>query len=113
MIGSRMVPLTSWKRLVRYVSAQDGIVRYGEPITDLPTTNIDELANTGTLEVEILEGLDFVSAKPTGRRDQVKQLLGPLKPSDVPVIRCIGLNYKSHSEFITSHNSSHSENYIN
>jgi hypothetical protein len=23
--------------------------------------------------------------------------LGPLEPTDVPIIRCIGLNYKTHS----------------
>merc|ERR1712137_441809 len=41
-------------------------------------------------------GDSFISVKPTGEEDEVKQLLGPLTPEDVPIVRCVGLNYKTH-----------------
>lgn len=94
-----MVRLTQWDRLVRYVSAKDGQVHYGEPIADTEA-DIDELAASGALRVKLLEGSNAISATPTGDEDQVKKLLGPLVPNEVPIIRCTGLNYKTHSEFM-------------
>ena len=96
---STMAPLTAWDRLVRYVSAKDGKVRYGEPIVSDSKPDIDRLAQDGKLEVTVLEGANPLDAKPTGEKDTVKQLLGPLTPKDVPIIRCVGLNYKTHSTF--------------
>jgi hypothetical protein len=93
-----MAPLTSWDRLVRYVSAKDGKIRYGEPIVSDSKPDIDQLAQDGKLEVNVLEGPTPVEAKATGEKDSVKQLLGPLTPKDVPIIRCVGLNYKTHSK---------------
>lgn len=93
-----MTPLTAWDRLVRYVSAKDGKIRYGEPIVSDSKPDIDQLAQDGKLEVKILDGANPIEAKPTGEQDSVKQLLGPLTPKDVPIIRCIGLNYKTHSK---------------
>ena len=98
---SKMAPLTAWDRLVRYVSAKDGKIRYGEPIVSDSKPDIDQLAQDGKLEVKILEGANPIEAKPTGEQDSVKQLLGPLTPKDVPIIRCIGLNYKTHSRYLT------------
>lgn len=99
---STMAPLTAWDRLVRYVSAKDGKVRYGEPIVSDSKPDIDQLAQDGKLEVTVLDGPNPLQAKPTGEQDQVKQLLGPLTPKDVPLIRCIGLNYKTHSTLFFS-----------
>ena len=92
--------LTKWDRLIRYVSAKDGKVRYGEPIVgDSKHPDIDALALKGGLKVKVLEGPTPIQAAPTGEEDEVKELLGPLTPHDVPVIRCVGLNYKTHSKF--------------
>ena len=93
-----MAPITSWERLVRYISAKDGKIRYGEPIVSDEKPDIDQLAQDGKLEVNILEGANPIEAKSTGEKDTVKQLLGPLTPKDVPIIRCVGLNYKTHSK---------------
>lgn len=92
-------PLTAWKRLIRYVSAKDGSIKYGEPIipSDDTRPDIDALAQKGGLKVKVLAGDSPLSAKPTGEEDEVKQLLGPLTPEDVPIVRCVGLNYKTHS----------------
>lgn len=88
--------LTAWNRLVRYISASDGREKYGEPILDSDEADIASLAQDGKLEVTVLEGNDPLSAKPTSNKDRVQRLLGPLREQDVPIIRCIGLNYKSH-----------------
>lgn len=93
-----MAAITKWDRLIRYVSAKDGQIRYGEPLVSDSKPDIDQLAQDGTLTVKILEGATPFLAEPTGAQDQVKHLLGPLTPKDVPVVRCTGLNYKTHSE---------------
>lgn len=93
-----MPPLVTWKRLVRYEPAGDSShVCYGDPVLKDASANVSELASQGELEVEVLEGDDPISAKPTGRWEKVGNLLGPLEPRNVPLVRCIGLNYKSHS----------------
>ena len=93
-----MAPLTKWVRLVRYVSAKDGKVRYGEPIVSESKPDIDGLALKGGLKVKVLDGPTPFQAAPTGEEDEVKELLGPLTPQDVSVVRCTGLNYKTHSK---------------
>lgn len=93
----------AWDRLVRYVSAKDGSARYGDPIVDSKTADIDALALSGKLEVKVLEGsvkdAGLFGLKATGEKDTVEKLLGPLTPGDVPIVRCVGLNYKTHSSF--------------
>ncbi|KAK4543238.1 hypothetical protein LTR36_005788 [Oleoguttula mirabilis] len=91
-----MASLTKWDRLVRYVSAKDGNIRLGEPIVSDAKPDIDELARKGGLKVKVLEGPTPILAAPTGDEDEVKELLGPLTPKDVSIIRCTGLNYKTH-----------------
>lgn len=86
----------AWDRLIRFVSASDGKTKFGEPILESSEADVAELARKGGLEVNVLEGSDALSAQPTGGKDQVKTLLGPLRPQDVPIIRCIGLNYNTH-----------------
>lgn len=89
----------AWTRLVRFVAANgDGSVQYGEPIVEGASTDIAKLARDGKLEVHVCSGEDVFSAKPTAEKKLVKKLLGPLKPDEVPIIRCIGLNYKTHSK---------------
>ena len=90
----------SWNRFVRYVPEGSADVRYGDPILPEGSTgiNISELASQGKLQVKVLKGADPFSATPCGRTESVKKLLGPLEPRDVPIIRCIGLNYKTHSK---------------
>ncbi|KAI0593138.1 hypothetical protein F4775DRAFT_587050 [Biscogniauxia sp. FL1348] len=87
----------TWDRLVRYVSAQDNQIHYGEPIVQ-PTEveNIAQLARDGKLQVKVMDGADPLSVEHTGRVDVVKTLLGPIEPKNTPIMRCIGLNYKSH-----------------
>ena len=91
----------AWDRLVRYVSATDDQIRYGEPILEpAEVENVAQLATEGKLEVKVLDGADPISAQRTDRVDKVKVLLGPIEPRNTPIFRCIGLNYKSHSKGI-------------
>jgi hypothetical protein len=92
--------LVAWDRLVRYVpeGAAEGTVRYGDPIlADSEVDMLSQLADEGKLRVKVLQGASPLDAKPTGKIDTVKKLLGPLESANVPIIRCIGLNYKTHS----------------
>ena len=94
-----MAKVVAWDRFVRYQPVAGVEVRYGQPILDATQTDeVAELAKNGILEVEILEGSSPFDATPTGSREKVGKLLGPLTAGDVPIVRCIGLNYKTHSE---------------
>ncbi|KAH7418071.1 hypothetical protein BKA64DRAFT_187575 [Cadophora sp. MPI-SDFR-AT-0126] len=91
---SKLVP---WTRLVRYVPVEaEGTVRYGEPIVSDENDGIAKLASTGQLRVRVCEGSDPLEANPTEQLQTVKKLLGPLEAKNVPIIRCIGLNYRTH-----------------
>ncbi|RMX80692.1 hypothetical protein D0869_07367 [Hortaea werneckii] len=95
-VSRTMASVTKWDRLIRYVSAKDGKTRYGDPIVSGENPDIDDLAQKGGLKVKVLEGATPIAAAPTGEEDDVKTLLGPLTPKDVPIVRCTGLNYKTH-----------------
>ena len=85
-----------WTRLVRYTSSDSDAVKYGEPIA-YPTADLGKVAKEGGLKVKRLLGSDPFSLEMTDTTETVHRLYGPLEPKDVPIIRCIGLNYKTHS----------------
>lgn len=90
--------VVAWSRLIRYVNS-DGLIKYGEPIlNDLDSHDITELAQACKLFVRVCDGVNAIEAVPTTRVEQVHKLLGPLAAQEVPIIRCIGLNYKTHSK---------------
>lgn len=88
-----------WTRLVRYTSSADGPVKYGEPVSS-PNADLGQLAKKGKLQVKQLSGSDPFLLETTNVTETVFCLYGPLEPKDVPIIRCIGLNYKTHSEWL-------------
>lgn len=94
---NRPIMAVTWDRLVRYVAEGDGTVRYGEPIIDVDQ-DIGGLAAAERLRVKVLEGSDIFSVQAGSKVETVGTLLGPLTVEDVPIIRCIGLNYKTHSK---------------
>lgn len=94
----KMSPVSlSWTRLIRYSSTADGAVKYGEPIV-AQNADIGQLAQEGKLQVQQLLGTDPFHLAKTNVIETVFRLYGPLEPKDVPIIRCIGLNYKTHSK---------------
>ncbi|PCH02622.1 Hypothetical protein PENO1_036750 [Penicillium occitanis (nom. inval.)] len=80
-----MAPLTHWDRLVRYVSAKDGRVRYGEPILDSRDDVERQITAGAAVKVRVLEGSSALTAVPTDEEDEIQQLLGPLSPAEVPI----------------------------
>ena len=88
---SQAKPIVAWSRLVRYKD-ENGTVKYGEPVSD------EASFEDGKVEVRICEGSSIFDAKPTSEVEVAHKLVGPLTPQDVPIIRCIGLNYRTHSK---------------
>lgn len=89
----------AWKRLIRF-EATDGRILYGEPILpseeyDLGLVNVDD-----NLTAKIIKGQDiFSEAGDTHVSDEiagVRKVLGPLTAAEVPILRCVGLNYAKH-----------------
>lgn len=91
-----------WSRLVRFVST-DGRLLRGEPILPSADFDIGLVSSSTKLTAKVLAGDDLfdVSGKThlTEEIVTVQKLLGPLAPEDVPNLRCVGLNYKTHSEY--------------
>lgn len=98
-MSAKSVP---WSRLIRFIST-DGRVLRGEPI--LPSADFDLGLTTPStkLTAKVLAGDDIfdVSGKThlTEEIATVDKLLGPLAPQDVTNLRCVGLNYKTHSKY--------------
>lgn len=85
----------SWSRLIRFLDDEDQVC-LGDAVAN-SAQDLASLLEAGSLTAEKLAGNDIFDAKPTGKIVQVKSLLGPLTPRDVPILRCVGLNYAKHS----------------
>ncbi|KAG5419626.1 hypothetical protein I9W82_001506 [Candida metapsilosis] len=86
----------TWKRLIRFV-ANDGKIYRGEPIvTDAEYDVGKQLLQGKTIKAKVVKGDIFKDAVVTDEVLEVKQLLGPLNQDDVPIIKCVGLNYMKH-----------------
>lgn len=86
----------AWQRLIRFED-DAGRQHFGEPLI----ANADELQSlleSGSLKAKVLAGDGPFSLSATGEECKVKTLLGVLQPADVPIIKCIGLNYMKHSK---------------
>ena len=99
-----------WRRLVRYTTKDGGVVsepKYGDAWETPPTADLGLLAEQGHLSVRALtvgpmgplDGSVEFTSQDTNNVEKVHRLLSPLAERDVPLFRCIGLNYKTHSEF--------------
>lgn len=86
----------SWSRLIRFVD-QNGHTMFGEPCIET-SSELTEL-----IEKKELYALKFTGESPfelsgPGEKVLVDHLLPILTPRDVPIIKCIGLNYMKHSK---------------
>lgn len=88
-----------WKRLIRFVSDEDGETHFGDAILPSQDYELGKPDNTGDLKARRVLG-DPLSPTCTldDRIVKVRKLLGPLTRDQVPALRCIGGNYKSHSK---------------
>lgn len=88
-----------WKRLVRFVSTDDDQIYFGDAIVPDDDFDIGLPENLPKLKAKIITGDPLSSTcTVTDKVVQVKKLVGPLLPKQVPSIRCIGGNYLSHCE---------------
>lgn len=91
-----------WKRLIRFV-ATDGRILCGEPILENPKTDLGFITDADNLQARIIKGHDIYDTtgetRVTDEIVPVKTILGPLAQEDVPILRCVGLNYAKHSKF--------------
>ena len=90
-----------WQRLIRFV-ATDGRTLRGEPVLPSPDFDLGTTTAETKLQAKVITGHDlYDTTGATNVTDEVvtvKELLGPLTKSDVPILRCVGLNYAKHSE---------------
>lgn len=82
--------------MIRFVST-DGNTTFGDALLD-DASEIHQKISQNDLYAQELSGTSPFDLKATGNKIQVKTLLPLLQPSDVPIIRCIGLNYTKHSK---------------
>jgi hypothetical protein len=90
-----------WKRLIRF-EAVDGRILRGEPLLlSDKTIDLGFITEADQLKARILSGLDIYDT--TGKTILseetvlVKRILSPLSQGDIPILRCVGLNYAKHS----------------
>jgi hypothetical protein len=90
-----------WQRLIRFV-ATDGRILRGEPILPSPNFDIGYTTEETRLQAKVIVGDDIYDTtgktKVTEEIATVKKLLGPLTQNEVPILRCVGLNYAKHSQ---------------
>ncbi|KAJ5455926.1 uncharacterized protein N7458_004190 [Penicillium daleae] len=88
-----------WKRLIRFI-ATDGRTLRGEPILPTPDTDLGFITEADQLQARVIEGTDIYDTtgvtRVTDEVVTVKTMLGPLAAADVPILRCVGLNYAKH-----------------
>lgn len=97
----RSPKMVVWQRLIRFV-ATDGRTLRGEPVLPLPDFDLGTTTAETKLQAKVITGDDLYdtsgATKVTEEVVTVRELLGPLTKSDVPILRCVGLNYAKHSE---------------
>ena len=92
----------TWERLIRFI-ATDGRELRGEPILpsadfDVGTTTEETGLKAKVIDVKNGDVFDTAS-KVTDEVVTVQKLLGPVTVDEVPIIRCIGLNFIKHSTY--------------
>lgn len=92
--------MPSWKRLIRFEST-DGKVLRGEPILPAADFDVGSTTEETGLKAKVIDvannDIFDPATKVTDEEVTVKKLLGPVTTDEVPIIRCIGLNFIKHS----------------
>lgn len=95
----------NWKRLIRFEST-DGRVLRGEPILPSPDFDVGKTTEETQLKAKVIQvangDIFSETTKVTDEEVTVRKLLGPVEESEVPIIRCIGLNFIKHSASLFS-----------
>jgi hypothetical protein len=87
----------AWSRLIRFLDDENKIT-YGEPCI-ASVAELEEKLENGDLFASVLVGSGPFALSATGKQLHVQRIVGTLTAKEVPIIRCIGLNYMKHSKF--------------
>ncbi|OCK79786.1 fumarylacetoacetate hydrolase domain-containing protein 2A [Lepidopterella palustris CBS 459.81] len=87
----------SWTYLIRFIAVEDGLIHLGQ-VDEAATTDIG-LATFEKKEIKarLVTGSVFDGVV-TDKVMTVSQLLSPISTAEVPIIRCLGLNYHDHAK---------------
>ncbi|KAK2801393.1 hypothetical protein FQN50_007779 [Emmonsiellopsis sp. PD_5] len=86
----------NWTHLIRFIAEEDGQIHYGNiDAKKYPDVGLAHL-NGEKIEATLVYGSIFDGLK-TDRKLTVATLLSPISMEDVPIVRCMGLNYRDHA----------------
>ncbi|KAF3032579.1 hypothetical protein E8E11_001654 [Didymella keratinophila] len=89
----------NWDRLIRFI-ATDGRELRGQPILPSPDFDVGTTTESTGLKAKVISvannDIFDAATKVTDEEVTVKKLLGPVTVDEVPIIRCIGLNFIKH-----------------
>ncbi|SPO02206.1 related to bifunctional 4-hydroxyphenylacetate degradation enzyme [Cephalotrichum gorgonifer] len=86
----------NWTHLVRFLAKEDGQVHLGQiDAAKVPDVGL-ALEKGETVSANLITGSVFDGVV-TDKSLTISQLLSPLTTEDVPIIRCMGLNYRDHA----------------
>ena len=101
-----MIPLSAimslaWRKLIRF-QADDGRILRGEPVLqDSASIDLGLVSAEDKIQARVLNGEDIYDTTGntylTDETVTVAKILGPLTAAEVPILRCVGLNYAKHS----------------
>jgi len=91
----------AWRKLIRF-EADDGRILRGQPILqDSSFVDLGLTTANDRIQANVLVGEDIYDTTGTTHLTSetvtVAKILGPLTPAEVPILRCVGLNYAKHS----------------
>lgn len=84
-----------WQRLIHFLD-EHGAERYGEPCIG-DAEELYALLGREELFANVWTGTGPFDLHAAGEKCKVNRLLPVLERHDVPIVKCIGLNYAKHS----------------
>lgn len=87
----------SWTHLIRFIAEEDGQIHLGQvDASQHPDVGL-AVEKGEKVTARLITGSAFDGVV-TDRVLNVSRLLSPLSMDEIPVIRCLGLNYKDHAK---------------
>ncbi|TFY72965.1 hypothetical protein EVG20_g3 [Dentipellis fragilis] len=88
---------TQWTRLIRFVAAETSLVHIGEPVDASLDIGLAFQQRKPIKAYEILGSAFDPASQVSKNLLTVKELLAPLSRDQIPLVRCLGLNYADHA----------------
>ncbi|KAF2768276.1 hypothetical protein EJ03DRAFT_364275 [Teratosphaeria nubilosa] len=89
--------MADWTHLVRFIAEEDGQIHLGQvDATQFPDVGIAIFEGKPVI-ANVVSGSVFDGVV-THQKMRVARLLSPLSMDQVPIIRCLGLNYRDHAK---------------